>query len=59
MTNESNRLPGECVNDTSVNMFKKVYILELDVGYEYNRTLNKLNLLPCPVPSWVPNIIRT
>ena len=41
---------------TSVKMFKNKIWVCLDVGYEYNRTLDKLL---CPVPSWVPNIIVT
>ena len=43
--NEWNRLPGECVNATSVNMFKNkidnYFKTCLVVGYEYNRTLDK------------------
>ena len=42
--NEWNRLPWECVNATSVIMFKNKidnYFKSLDVGYEYNRTLDK------------------
>ena len=46
--NQWNRLPGEYVNATSINMFKN--------------TIDRIrisNCLPCPVPFWVPNIIGT
>ena len=63
--NEWNRMSKECVNATSVNMLKnkidnyfKRYRVCLDLGYEYNRTLES-HWLPCHAQLLVPNIIRT
>ena len=62
--NEWNRLPGEFVNATSVNMFnnkidnyfRKIWVF-LDVGYEYNRTLDKpMASLSCAILGFQHNL---
>ena len=62
--NEWNRLPGECVNATSVNMFKnKIITILKDLGmFRCGLSITGHSIsqwLPCPVPSWVPNTIGT
>ena len=47
--NQWNRLPGECVNATSVNMLWATSITGHSISH----------WLPCPVPFWVPNKIGT
>ena len=55
------------INATSVNiMFKnkidnyfKSSVSCLDVSYEYLTGHSISHWLPCPVPSWVPNLIGT
>ena len=60
---EWNRLPGECVNATSVNVFKnKIDNYFKRSGYVWTWAMRITgqsisHWLPCPVPSWVPNTI--
>ena len=63
--NEWNRLPWECVNATSVNMFKnKIDYYFKRYGYVlmWAMSITEHSVsqwIPCPVPSWVPNTIGT
>ena len=63
--NEWNRLAGECVNATSVNMFKnKIDNYFKRSGYVslWARSITGHSISqchPCPVPSCVPNTIGT
>ena len=65
--NEWNRLPDECVNATSVNnfmsknkidnYFKRSEYAEMWAIITTGHSIS--HWLPCPLPSWVPNIIGT